>query len=312
MAETKRPSRIDVHHHFFPPEYLAVMGDMAKRPVVRDWTTARSLEEMDKNGIGTAVLSLSPPGLHHVGKEETRRLARAVNEHATKLRSIHPTRYGHFASVPMPDVDGTLAEIAYALDSLNADGIQLMTSYGERYPGHPDFAPIMDELNRRNALVFIHPLAPVCCAQSLSWIPASLFEFTQDTNRCVFSLLFTGTLAQFPNIRFIFCHSGAAVPILAGRAAVMGLGREFAEKTPNGIDHELRKLHFDVALQANRPALAALFAYVPISQILLGSDYPFGTSADGISGLEEYGINSGDLQAIYSGNAERLVPRLKV
>ena len=141
MAEAKGPSRIDVHHHFFAPEYLAVMGDMAKRPVVRDWTVARSLEEMDKNGIDTAVLSLSPPGLHHVGKEETRRLARAVNEHAATMRSKHPMRYGHFASVPMPDVDGTLAEIAYALDTLKADGIQLMTSYGERYPGHPDFVP---------------------------------------------------------------------------------------------------------------------------------------------------------------------------
>ena len=244
--------------------------------------------------------------------EETRRLARAVNEHAAKMRSTHPARYGHFASVPMPDVDGTLAEIAYALDTLKADGIQLMTSYGERYPGHPDFAPVMDELNRRNALVFVHPLAPVCCAPSLSWIPAALFEFTQDTNRCVFSLLFTGTLARFADIRFIFCHSGAAVPVLAGRAAVMGLGREFAEYMPNGIDHELRKLHYDVALQANRPALAALFAYVPISQVLLGSDYPFGTSADGIRGLEEYGLNSDDLEAIYRGNAERLLPQFKV
>jgi predicted TIM-barrel fold metal-dependent hydrolase len=312
MAEEKRPSRIDVHHHFFAPEYLAVMGDMAKRPVVRDWTAARSLEEMDKNGVGTAVLSLSPPGLHHVGKEEVRRLARAVNEHAANMRSTHPARYGHFASVPMPDVDATLAEIAYALDTLKADGIQLMTSYGERYPGHPDFAPVMDELNRRNALVFVHPLAPVCCAPSLGWISPALFEFTQDTNRCVFSLLFTGTLARFPDIGFIFCHSGAAVPILAGRAAVMGLGREFAEKMPNGIDHELRKLHYDVALQANRPALAALFAYVPISQVLLGSDFPFGTSADGIRGLEEYLPKSGDLEAIYRGNAERLLPRFKV
>ena len=154
--------------------------------------------------------------------------------------------------------------------------------------------------------------APVCCAPSLGWISPALFEFTQDTNRCVFSLLFSGTLARFPDIRFIFCHSGAAVPILAGRAAVMGLGREFAEKMPNGIDHELRKLHYDVALQANRPALAALFAYVPISQVLLGSDFPFGTSADGIRGLEEYGLKSADLEAIYRGNAERLLPRLKV
>src|SRR5690349_11835802 len=118
MAEPKHPTRIDIHHHFYMPDYLAVMGDMAKRPVVRDWSVGRSLEEMDKNGVGTAVLSLSPPGLHHVGRDETRRLARAVNEHAAKLRGSHPARYGHFASVPMPDVDDTLAEIAYALDTL--------------------------------------------------------------------------------------------------------------------------------------------------------------------------------------------------
>src|SRR3984893_14143370 len=254
MAEAKHPTRIDVHHHFYAPEYLAVMGDMAKRPVVRDWSVARSLEEMDKNGVGTAVLSLSPPGLHHTGKEATRRLARAVNEHAATMRAAHSARYGHFASVPMPDVEGTLAEIAYALDTLKAHGIQFMTSYGERYPGDPDFAPVMDELNRRRALVFIHPLAPVCCAPSLRWIQPSLFEFTQDTNRCVFSLLLTGTLARFPDIRFIICHSGAAVPILAGRAAVMGFGSQFADKMPDGIDHELRKLHYDVALQANTPA----------------------------------------------------------
>jgi predicted TIM-barrel fold metal-dependent hydrolase len=309
MADVHHGSRIDVHHHFYSPEYLAVMGEMGKRPIVRDWTVGRSLEEMDKNGIASAVLSLSPPGLHHVGNEETRRLARAVNEHAATLRSTHPARFGHFASVPMPDVDATLAEIAYALDTLKADGIQLMTSYGERYPGDPAFAPVMEELNRRKALVFIHPLAPVCCAPSLRWIAASLFEFTQDTNRCVFSLLLTGTLARFPDIRFIFCHSGAAVPLLAGRAAVMGFGREFADKMPNGIDHELRKLHYDVALQANRPALAALFAYVPMSQVLLGSDYPFGTSADGIRGLEEYGLKPGELAAIYRGNAERLLPQ---
>jgi 6-methylsalicylate decarboxylase len=309
MADPHHGSRIDVHHHFYAPEYLAVMGEMGKRPVVRDWTVSRSLEEMDKNGVASAMLSLSPPGLHHVGKDETRRLARAVNDHAVKLRSTHPARFGHFASVPMPDVDGTLAEIAYALDQLKADGIQLMTSYGERYPGNPDFDPVMEELNRRKALVFIHPLAPVCCAPSLKWIAASLFEFTQDTNRCVFSLLFTRTLARFPDIRFIFCHSGAAVPILAGRAAVMGVANQFAEKMPNGIDHELRKLHYDVALQANRPALAALFAYVPISQVLLGSDYPFGTSGDGVRGLNEYGLKPEDLGAIYRGNAERLLPR---
>ena len=125
----------------------------------------------------------------------------------------------------------------------------------------------MAEPNRRKALVFVHPLAPVCCAPSLAWIQPALFEFTQDTNRCVFSPLFTGTLARFPDVRFIFCHSGAAVPVLAGRAAALGFDREFADKMPNGIDYELRKLHYDVALQANRPALAAVFAYVPTTAL---------------------------------------------
>ena len=303
--------RIDIHHHFFAPEYLAATGANAKRPEVRDWTLARTLEEMDKNGVATGMLSLSPPGIHRGTKDETKKLARAVNEHAAKLRAERPTRFGHFASLPMPHVDDTLAEIAYAFDTLKADGVQLMTSYDNRWPGHPDFDPVFQELNRRKALVFVHPLLADCCAGVLNWIPPAMVEFTHDTNRCVFSLLLSGTLARFPDIRFIFCHAGAAVPILAGRVAVTGAQRLFAEKLPNGIDHELKKLHYDVALAANKPALAALFTYVPVSQVLLGSDYPFGTSTDGIRGLEEFGVKPADLDAIYRGNALRLIPRLK-
>ncbi|HZT50855.1 MAG TPA: amidohydrolase family protein [Stellaceae bacterium] len=311
MAEATRGGRIDVHHHFYAPDYLAAMGDNAKRPEIRDWTLARTLEEMDRNGVAAACLSLSPPGIHRGGEAETRRLARAINEHAAKLRSEHPARFGHFASIPMPHVEATLAEIAYALDTLKADGVQMMTSYGDRWPGHPDFDPVFDELNRRKAVVFVHPLLPQCCANVLNWMPPSLAEFTHDTNRCVFNLLLTGTLARCPDIRFIFCHAGAAVPILAGRAIVTGVERHFAAKLPHGIDHELKKLHYDVALAGNRPALAALFAYVPVSQVLLGSDYPFGTSADGIAGLEAFGLPRADLDRIYRGNAERLIPRLK-
>jgi 6-methylsalicylate decarboxylase len=311
MASSPQANRIDVHHHFFAPEYREVMEEYASRPVVRDWTLARTLEEMEKHGVATAMLSLSPPGIHRVSRERTRAIARAVNEHAAGIRAERPARFGHFASVPMPHVDDTLAEIAHALDTLKADGIQLMTSYGNRWPGHPDFEPVMAELDRRKALVFVHPLEPDCCRGLIDWVPPVLVEFTQDTNRCVFSLLFSGTLARYANIRFIFCHGGAGVPIFAGRAQVTGLGRIYADRLPNGIDHELEKLHYDVALAANGPALAALFRYVPVSQVLLGSDYPFGTSGDAIRGLEEFGVKPGDLDAIYRGNAQRLVPRLK-
>ncbi len=303
--------RIDIHHHFFLPDYLAAIGPMAQRPEVRGWSLEHSFEEMEKNGVATGMLSLSPPGIHLGSRDDTKKLARIVNEHAAKLRAEHPARFGHFASVPMPHVDDTLAEIAYALDTLKADGIQLMTSYRDKWPGHPDFDPVFAELNRRRALVFIHPLLPDCCAGALNWIPPAMMEFTHDTNRCVASLLLSGTLTRFPDIRFIFCHAGAAVPILAGRWVVTGAERMFKERIPNGVDAELKKLHYDVALAANKPALAALFTYLPVSQVLLGSDYPFGTATDGIKGLEEFGLKPADLDAIYRGNAQRLIPRLR-
>jgi predicted TIM-barrel fold metal-dependent hydrolase len=306
--------RIDVHHHFFSPEYLAACGPMAQRPEVKGWSLARSFEEMDKNGVDVGMLSLSPPGVQLANPAETKTLARAVNEHAAKLRSTYPTRFGHFASLPMPYIDDTLAEIAYAFDTLKVDGVQLMTSYkaGEdKWLGDPEFAPVFAELNRRKALVFVHPLLPQCCAGVQTWIPPAMLEYTHDTNRAVISLLFSGTLARFPDIRFIFCHAGAAVPVLGGRWVVTGGNKRYAEQLPNGIDHELKKLHYDVALAANKPALAALFTYVPLSQVLLGSDYPFGSATDGIAGLEDFGLQQSDLDAVYRGNAQRLIPRLK-
>ena len=311
MADRAGAGRIDVHHHFYPPEYLASMGGMNRMPAVRDWTLQHTLEELDKNDVDAAMLSLSPPGIHHGTAAENRDLARSINEHAASLRGERPSRFGHFASVPMPDVEGTLSEIGYAMDTLEADGIQLMTSYGDRWPGHPDFDAVFDELNRRKTVVFIHPLEPNCCAGLIDWVPPALVEFTADTTRCVFSLLFSGTLARCPGIRFIICHAGASVPIFAGRAEVMGLGRAHAQHVPKGIDHELRRLHYDVALAANRPALLALFDYVPVSQVLLGTDYPFGRTADAIRGLEEFGLDVSDMTNIYRGNAERLIPRLK-
>ena len=312
MADGAGPGRIDVHHHFFPPEYFANMGGMTRMPPVRDWTLDRTLEELDRNDVDTAMLSLSPPGIHHRTEAENRALARTVNQHAAALRAERPAKFGHFASVPLPDVEGTLAEIEYAMDSLGADGIQLMTSYGDKWPGFPEFDAVFDELNRRKAVVFIHPLEPGCCAGLIDWVPPALVEFTADTTRCVFSLLFSGTLARCPDIRFIICHAGASVPIFAGRAEVMGLARAHAERVPNGIDHELRRIHYDIALAANRPALLALFGYVPVSQVLLGTDYPFGSTAETISGLDAFGLDADDMQQVYRGNAERLIPRLGV
>jgi 6-methylsalicylate decarboxylase len=308
--------RIDVHHHFYPPAYLEMMqargpgSEGGGFPGVQQWTPARTLEEMDRHGITTSILSLSPPGPRGPTIEATRRLARICNEYGARMVRDHAGRFGLFASLPMPDVEGALAEIAYALDVLKADGIELMTSYDDSWVGDPRYDPVFEELDRRKAVVYIHPLAPACCANLMGWVPAALIEFPHDTSRAILSLMFSGTLDRRPNIRFIFCHAGGTIPMLAGRIKHSGSNRPVIGRVPNGIDHELKKLHYDVALAAWRPSLLALFAYIPMSQILLGSDYPFSSVGVTIAGLDEMELPPDQLQAIYAENARRLIPRL--
>jgi len=171
---------VDTHHHYYPREIIeAWQGYMSRKsegrlqPNVANWAPAASLEEMDKSGVATSILSLaSIPGVWFgLDTEGMRRMSRLCNEFAAKMVQDHPGRYGLFASLPMPDVDGALAEIGYAVDSLKADGINLSTSFGDRWPGDPTYKPVFEELNRRKAVVFFHPYAPNCCGSLNSGVP---------------------------------------------------------------------------------------------------------------------------------------------
>ncbi len=308
--------RIDVHHHFYPPAYLEAMRnsgsgtDGSLFPGVVNWTPARTLEEMEQHGVTTSILSLSPPGCRMGNREANRRLARLCTDFGAQLCRDNPGRFGLFAPMPMPDIEGTLREIGYALDALKAEGIALMTSYGDKWLGDPEFDPVMDELNRRRALVYVHPLAADCCANLIAWVPAALLEYPNDTARAILGLMFSGTLSRFPDIRFIFCHGGGTIPFLSGRIKHSGSNRPFLGRVPKGIDYELKKLYYDIALAAFRPSLLALFDYVPLSQILLGSDFPFSSIGTSVSGLTEMKLSADQERAIYYRNAERLMPRL--
>ena len=309
--------RIDVHHHYYPPVYLEAMKRVGGRegagvafPGVAQWTPSRTLEEMDRHGVTTAILSLSPPGPRMLDRAGNRSLARACAEYGAGLIERYPGRFGLFAPTPMPRIDDTLEEITYALDVLKADGVALMTSYGDKWLGDPLFDPVLSELNRRRALVYVHPLAAPCSLDLMPWVPDPLIEYPHDTSRAILSLMFSGSLTRYPDIRFIFCHAGGTIPMLAGRINHSGSNRPFLTRVPKGIDYELRKLYYDIALAAFKPSLAALFAYVPISQVLLGSDYPFSSIGLSLEGLEEMNLGRGDLEAIYFSNAERLIPRM--
>jgi predicted TIM-barrel fold metal-dependent hydrolase len=271
---------------------------------------------MNRAGVATTILSVLAAGGFNMPKlsiEEHRRLTRLANDHAVKARSDHPGRFGIFAYVPMPDIDGTLKEIEYALDTIKADGLIISTSYGNKFLGDPDFKPVMDELNRRKAIVYVHPSRPECCDTLISYVPGSFTEYPQDTNRTVTSLLFSGTFTRTRDVRWIFSHGGAAIPLLAGRMnslAKIQL-RNAAESLPDGIDFELKRLHYETANAAYAPNMAALLKFVSASQVMFGTDYPYVTVTENAADLIKAGLAAADLKAIESENAIRLMPRLK-
>ena len=309
---------IDVHHHILPPDYIKVVGDARIGPLLvsgrtPEWNVNLSIEAMDRNGIATAITSISAPGLWFGEREETRILARHCNDYAAAIRRDRPGRFGMFACLPLPDVEASLKEIDYALDVLDAEGIGLLTSYGDRYPGDPAFQPIFDELDRRKAIVFFHPTAAQC-SQCLEQIPAATLEFPFDTTRAITSLLYGGTFARCRNISFIFSHAGGAVPFLAERIARLAVKREFGRHVPDGVVPELQRLYYDTALSANRYAFRSLLELVPPAQVLFGSDYPFAPEATMTATIRELGnlgLRPEDRRAIERENALRLLPRMK-
>ncbi len=310
-ARTPTMGRIDTHHHFLPPELVAAVGEArlaASTPYGRmpGWSPEIALATCDAMGIDRAILSISPG---YAVEDQSREPAtlRACNEAATRLRSAHPTRFGHFASVPMSDRASALLEITYALDVLKADGIVVATNYSGRYLGDPDFAEIWQELDRRRALVFIHPTHPQYTLASMP--PESVMEYPFETTRAATSLAFAGVTQRHRGIRFILSHAGGTLPYLAARiAGGAQLDPRLRERIPDPMA-ELRSFWFDTALSGNLSALSALMQFADPSRILFGTDFPYAPTPviqANIHGLESVVTDPVQRRAITRGNAETL------
>jgi 6-methylsalicylate decarboxylase len=311
------PRRIDVHHHCYPKlwfdKYRTQLLSADSDPeVLRDWSPQKNIEHMDRNGIATGIASLGNPSVWTPDVQEGRSLARSSNEFMAQMARDFPGRFGLFAAIPLPDQDGSLKEIAYAFDTLKADGIGLLTSYGDKYPGDPAFARVFEELNRRKAVVFIHPSVANCCRRLQPGIADTAVEYPFDEVRCIMSLLFGGTFSKFSDIRFIFTHAGGPLPVLAARLEQQMRHPEIAARIPRGLPYELKKLHYEVANSTiSAPAMAAITALVPPSQLLFGTDFPYVAMEKTVGGLGELGYPADMLRAINRDNAERLFPRFK-
>ncbi len=313
------PKVIDTHFHFYPPAYLAMQKEwegarkIPPYPGVFDWTPAKALEQLDKNGVQTAVVSLaSTPGLwFDAGAESAAKTARICQDFAAEMRRDHPTRFGVFAPLSMMDVDVTLKEIAYVFDTLKADGINLQSNYGDKWLGDATYKPILEELNRRKAVIYVHPLVAACCGRINIPTFGAVIEVPHDTTRTVTSLLLSGSFARYRDIKWLFSHAGGTIPLMAGRIdAFYGKRPNLKEFAPEGIFGELARLHYDTANATSAPTMAALLKLVPASQVTFGSDYPY-FPLDQVKDLRQRGLTPADIQAIESGNAMRLLPALK-
>jgi predicted TIM-barrel fold metal-dependent hydrolase len=311
-ASATRPHRIDIHHHVAPPKYIDEMRALLQPPTIA-WTPEKTLADMDEAGVAASITSITTPGVWIGDHAQGRRVARDCNDYSAKLAADHPGRFGMFAALPLPDVEGSLRELEYGFDVLKADGIVLFTSYRDKWLGDPAFEPVMEELNRRKALVFTHPEAPLCCRNLIPGINEAVIEYGTDTARAIARLLFTGTAYRFPDIKWIFSHGGGTIPYLTGRIATMsGQQKGLATLAPQGIEYEMRQLYYEIAASANAPAMAALMKLAPLDHIMFGTDYPFVQTEATLAPLEKLGLSATELRAISRESAAKLLSRWKV
>ncbi len=307
-----RPWRIDVHHHIVPPSWLAALkAANLDTPPTRDWTPQRSIEDMDQGGVATAITSATSPQVSFLPADAAVRVAHELNEYAKRLTIDHPGRFGLFAMLPMPHVDESLKAIGYALDVLKADGIGMLTSYGDKWLGYPEFAPVFDELNRRKATVYTHPTSASCCGNLVQGLADFVIEWGTDTTRTIANLIFSGASQRYKDINFIFSHGGGVLTAVVERFQIqmLNIPPYKGKFTREIVDHELRRFHYDTAQVANAVTIRALADLVPTSQIVFGTDYPYRTAAEHVAGLAKV-FDGTTLRGIERDNALRILPNL--
>ena len=310
--------RIDVHQHFVSPDYYAMLTRRnATSPVPgygiwQNYSPARNIEEMDRAGVFTSMLSYTAPGVWFGDAAEARRLARELNEFAAaKMVGAYKGRFGLFAVLPLPDVEGSLREMEYAFDTLKADGVGLLTSYEDKWLGDAAFNPVFEELNRRKAVVYTHPHEAACCRNGVAGVTPQTLEYPTDTTRAIMSLVVSNTATRCPDVKFIFSHAGGTLVSIAGRFLTTAVSADNLVRSPeaNSRLHHIRRFYYDTAGSANPVQMQSLKLLVPASQIVFGTDFPFANPTATVTGLQTSGFAPDELRGIYRDNALRILPQ---
>jgi len=315
--------KIDTHAHFIPPSYRQALSDAGVTTSdggvpFPPWSVDEHLAMMDRHEIDVSILSLSSPGVQVLEEGAAAALARAVNREGAELVQAHPDRFGLFVSLPLPDVEASLEEIRFGFDELGADGVVLMTNSRGVYPGAPELGPVFEELNRRSAVVYLHPTSPCSIGSADIGLPAPWIEFPFDTARAAVNLVYAGVLTRCPRLRLLLSHAGGALPVLASRVAAMSAIPLVDPRPEGGADEvhaQLAAIYYDLALSANPVAFDALRQIAPIDHITFGTDYPYsgrGRLQQQFDGFEilKQSLSELDRSKVERLNALQLFPRL--
>jgi 6-methylsalicylate decarboxylase len=320
-AQAPNPRRLDLHHHYCSPGWLAfLIKNDALRPLTgmdviprfKAYSPEKAIEAMDKAGVATSFLSVTTPGIWFGNIDDTRRVARELNEYATKVKSDNKGRFGVFAVLPLPDVDASLREIEYAYDTLKVDGISFVSSFRDRWLGDEAFGPMWDELNRRQAVVYTHSTAPDCCLLNFQpKVGNTVIEFNADVSRSIVSVIESGTANRTPNVKYIWSHGGGS--IFASRYLGAAASKENLPKpaAQNSKLFHLRRFYYDTAAATDVLHLELLRDAVGMSQVVFGTDFPWGTPANIAAELQKSGLTPEELRGIDRENALRILPKYK-
>ena len=310
---------VDIHHHVIPDFYRAateIGGRSVGGVLPARWTEANALSFMDEAGIDVAITSISAPGVHLGDHVQARDLARRCNDVTAELIRDRPDRFGGFAILPLPDIAAALDELTRAFDELELDGVVLMTNAAGAYLGDPRYAPLFEELQRRRAVVFVHPtVSPDASAHGFGF-PDSLLDFPVDTARTVAHMHYRGVFGRTPDVRYVLSHAGGVLPYLAHRFAIVDAMQVVpdADGIRGMAADAFRRLYWDTALAWSDPILRMLRVVVGMNRVVYGSDYPYlrpDLAVRGRAELEASPELSGDERAaLLHGTAITLIPRL--
>ncbi|WP_183082129.1 amidohydrolase family protein [Paraburkholderia sp. BL23I1N1] len=316
---------VDVHSHALLPIWRKAAaraqgrGDDTPEILGRPappWSEAAHLAVMDAHGITMSVLSW-PSAAEGIPSAEAASLVRGMNEALAEIVSRQPTRFGAFASLPLGDPDALAAESVYALDVLGLDGISCTPQMQGYYLGEARYDDWFAELDRRGAVLFVHPSAPPGQDALHSVVHPAILEFMFDTTRAVANLVFTGARRRFPNIRIVCAHGGGVTPYLAHRMGLLGPARATLyggeSLSRDEILHDLSSFDFDLTASTSHVQLQALCELVGSARLMFGFDFPMmatSSIAPALQALRDTHIFTADEKmAIASGNALRLLPK---